>query len=43
MKINYKNTALNLLDKWDEEINVPESNKPMTKEQDKEFGISVLR
>jgi hypothetical protein len=43
MKINYKNTALNLLDKWDEEINVPESNKPMTKEQDKEFAISVLR
>jgi hypothetical protein len=42
MKINYKNTALNLLDKWDEEINLPEPHKPMTEEEKKKFGNSLL-
>lgn len=42
MRINYKNTALNLLEKWDEEINIPEGHVPMTKEQDRAFGRSVL-
>lgn len=42
MKINYKNTALSLLDKWDEEINIPVGHVPMTKEQDRTFGKSVL-
>jgi hypothetical protein len=27
MKISYRNTALNLLDKWDEEINFPDPHE----------------
>lgn len=42
MKINYKNTALNLLDKWDEEVNFPEPHKPMTEEEKQVFGRSLL-
>lgn len=42
MKINYKNTALNLLDKWDEEINIPEAHKYMSEEDKKAFGRSIL-
>lgn len=43
MKINYKNTALNLLEKWDEEINVPDPHRPMTEEQKRGFGTSLLQ
>ncbi len=42
MKINYKNTALNLLEKWDEEVNLPEPHKPMTEIEKKLFGKSLL-
>lgn len=42
MKINYKNTALNLLDKWDEEVSIPEPHVPMTEVEKKVFGHSVL-
>lgn len=42
MKISYKNTALNLLNKWDEEISIPEPHKPMTEEEKKVFGRSLL-
>lgn len=42
MKINYKNTALNLLDKWDEEINLPDGHRDMTEIERKQFGQSVL-
>lgn len=43
MKISYKNTALNLLDKWDEEINFPEPHRYMTEEEKTRFGKSLLR
>lgn len=43
MKINYKNTALNLLNKFDEEISIPEANVPMTEMENKRFGISVVQ
>lgn len=43
MKINYKNTALNILDKWDEEVNVPEGHRPMTQAEDLAFGRSILQ
>lgn len=42
MKINYKNTALNLLDKWDEEVSIPDPHKPMTEFEKQTFGRSVL-
>lgn len=42
MKITFKNTALNLLDKWDEEISIPAGHKPMTEYESKQFGRSVL-
>lgn len=42
MKLNYKNTALNLLDKWDEEINIPEPHTPMTEAEKQAFGRSIL-
>lgn len=43
MKINYKNTALNLLDKWDEEINLPETGDELTESERKNFGESLLK
>lgn len=42
MKINYKNTGLSFLEKWDEEINIPEGHKPMTQQEDRAFGRSVM-
>lgn len=42
MKINYKNTALNLLEKWDEEVNLPEPHKEMTEAEKQAFGRSLL-
>lgn len=42
MKLTYRNTALSLLDKWDEEINLPDPHKPMTEIEKKTFGRSVL-
>lgn len=45
MKINYRNTALELLDSptpTEYEINVPESHVPMTEEEKRRFGLSVL-
>jgi len=44
MRINYKNTALNLLEKWDdnEEINIPTGHIPMTKQEERSFGRSVI-
>lgn len=42
MKISYKNTALNLLDKWDEEVNLPEPHKYMTEQEKQAFGRSLL-
>lgn len=42
MKINYKNTALNLLEKWDEEVNLPEPHKPLTEDEKQAFGRSLL-
>ncbi len=42
MKISYRNTALNLLDKWDEEINFPDPHKPMSEDEKKKFGRSLL-
>lgn len=42
MRINYKNTALSFLEKFDEEINIPTGHVPMTKEQDRAFGLSVM-
>lgn len=43
MKISYRNTALNLLDKWDEEINIPTPHKYMSEEEKKNFGTSILK
>ena len=43
MKISYRNTALNLLDKWDEEINIPTPHRYMSEEEKKKFGTSVLQ
>lgn len=42
MKINYKNTALNLLEKWDEEVNIPTPHREMSEEDKKKFGRSLL-
>lgn len=43
MKINYRSTALDVLDGTDCEINIPEGHVPMSKEKDQEFGHSVLK
>lgn len=42
MKINYKNTALNLLDIWDEEYNLPQGFPKMLEKDRLEFAKSVL-
>lgn len=42
VKINYKNTALNLLDKWDEEINISDGHMVFSETEKKDFLRSVV-
>lgn len=42
MKINYKNTALSVLEGDSDNIGLPEPHKPMTEHEKQQFGNSVL-